>query len=166
MNGQGYFLSYETPNYLGLVVLTSFGWDVKPRSSLCHTHSIIHGLKRSRRSCPRRVSAGYKKTLYQACTFPEVGMWPPKRWEIESGHIRISSWVQGEQPRGRHSRLSLSVPLWNVPWPKEWNWCARADLHFKQRTQAGRVIVYVFLTKTLTFPQSSQARKRPSSHNE
>jgi hypothetical protein len=24
-------------------------------------------------------------------------MWPPKRWEIESGHIRISSWVQGER---------------------------------------------------------------------
>jgi hypothetical protein len=40
----------------------TWGWDVKPRSSLCHTHSIIHGLKRSRRSCPRRVSAGYKKT--------------------------------------------------------------------------------------------------------
>jgi hypothetical protein len=39
------------------------------------------------------------------------------------------------------------VPLWNVPWPKEWNWCARADLHFKQRAQTGRVIVYVFLTK-------------------
>jgi hypothetical protein len=72
----------------------------------------------------------------------------------------------GVQPRGRHSRLSLSVPLWNVPWPKEWNWCARADLHFKQRAQAGRVIVYGFLTKTLTFPQSSQARKRPSSSSE
>jgi hypothetical protein len=28
------------------------------------------------------VSAGYKKTLYQACTFLEDGMWPPKRWEI------------------------------------------------------------------------------------
>jgi hypothetical protein len=24
-------------------------------------------------------------------------MWPPKRWEIESGHICISSWVQGER---------------------------------------------------------------------
>jgi hypothetical protein len=99
--GQGYFLSYETPNYLGLVMLTSFGWDVKLRYSLCHTHSIIHGLKRSRRSCPRWVSAGYKKTLYQACTFPEVGMRPPKQWEIESGHIRISSWVQGERRRRR-----------------------------------------------------------------
>jgi hypothetical protein len=104
--GQGYFLSYETPNHLELVMLTSFGWDVKPRSSLCHTHSIIHGLKRSRRSCPRRVSAGYKKTLYQACTFLEVGMWPPKRWEIESGHIRISSWVQGERRR-RRRRIAL-----------------------------------------------------------
>jgi hypothetical protein len=31
--------SYETPkNYLGLVTLTSFGWDDKPRSSVC-THS-------------------------------------------------------------------------------------------------------------------------------
>jgi hypothetical protein len=30
------------------------------------------------------VSAGYKKTLYQACTFLEDGMWPPKRWEIEA----------------------------------------------------------------------------------
>jgi hypothetical protein len=28
-------------------------------------------------------------------------MWPPKRWEIESGHIRISSWVQGERRRRR-----------------------------------------------------------------
>jgi hypothetical protein len=26
-------------------------------------------------------------------------MWPPKRWEIESGHIRISSWIQGERRR-------------------------------------------------------------------
>jgi hypothetical protein len=34
-------------------------------------------------------------------SFPEVGMWPPKRWEIESGHIRISSWVQGERRRRR-----------------------------------------------------------------
>jgi hypothetical protein len=33
--------------------------------------------------------------------FPEVGMWPPKRWEIESGHIRISSWVQGERRKRR-----------------------------------------------------------------
>jgi hypothetical protein len=33
-------------------------------------------------------------------------MWPPKRWEIESGHIRISSWVQGERSR-RHMYLSL-----------------------------------------------------------
>jgi hypothetical protein len=47
------------------------------------------------------VSASYKKTLYQACTFPEDGMWPLKRWEIESGHIRISSWVQGERRRRR-----------------------------------------------------------------
>jgi hypothetical protein len=62
-------------------------------------------------------------------------------------HIRIFLLGTGEQPRGRHSRLSLSVPLWNVPWPKEWNWRARADLHFKQRAQAGRVIVYVFLIK-------------------
>jgi hypothetical protein len=90
---------------LGLVMLTSFGWDVKPRSSLCHTHSIIPGLKRSRRSCPRRVSAGYKKTLYQACTFLEDGIWPPKRWEIESGHIRISSWVQGERRRRRRTNF-------------------------------------------------------------
>jgi hypothetical protein len=30
--------------------------------------------------------------MYVSC--PEVGIWPPKRWEIESGHIRISSWVQ------------------------------------------------------------------------
>jgi hypothetical protein len=46
---------------------------------------------------------------------------------------------------GPFSRLSLSVPLWNVPWPKEWNnWCARADL--EQRAQAGRVRVYVILT--------------------
>jgi hypothetical protein len=95
------------PYYLGLVMLTSFGWDVKPRSSLCHTHSIIHGLKRSRRSCPRRVSAGYNKTLYQACTFLEDGMWPLKRWEIESGHIRISSWVQGERRRRRIKHLSF-----------------------------------------------------------
>jgi hypothetical protein len=28
-------------------------------------------------------------------------MWPPKRWEIESGHIRIPSWVQGERRRRR-----------------------------------------------------------------
>jgi hypothetical protein len=27
--------SYEEPNYLGLVTLTSFGWDNKPRSSVC-----------------------------------------------------------------------------------------------------------------------------------
>jgi hypothetical protein len=89
---------------LGLVMLTSFGWDVKPRSSLCHTHSIIHGLKRSRPSCPRRVSAGYKKTLYQACTFPEVGMWPPKRWEIESSHIRIFLLGTGRTQRRRRSK--------------------------------------------------------------
>jgi predicted nucleic acid-binding Zn-ribbon protein len=30
-------------------------------------------------------------------------MWSPKRWEIESGHIRISSWVQGERRRRRRS---------------------------------------------------------------
>jgi hypothetical protein len=90
-------------------MVTSFGWDVKPRSSLCHTHSIIHGLKRSRRSCPRRVSAGNKKMLYQACTFPEVGMWPHKRWEIESGHIRISSWVQGERRRRRRRSLQSAA---------------------------------------------------------
>jgi hypothetical protein len=61
-----------------------------------------------------------------------------------------------------HSRLSLSVPLWNVPWPKEWNWCARADLHFKQRAQAGRVIVCVFLTKL--WP-SHNPRKRGNGHH-
>jgi hypothetical protein len=33
-------------------------------------------------------------------------MWPPKRWEIESGHIRISSWVQGERRR-RRRRISV-----------------------------------------------------------
>jgi hypothetical protein len=47
--------------------------------------------------------------LYQACTFPEVGMWPPKRWEIESGHIRISSWVQGERRRRRRYHLVSEV---------------------------------------------------------
>jgi hypothetical protein len=58
------------------------------------------------------VSAGYKKT-YQACTFLENGMWPPKRWEIESGHIRIASWVQGERRRRRTdefiSKVSFNV---------------------------------------------------------
>jgi hypothetical protein len=34
-------------------------------------------------------------------------MWPPKRWEIESGHIRISSWVQGERRRRRRRRKQL-----------------------------------------------------------
>jgi hypothetical protein len=57
------------------------------------------------------VSAGYKKTLYQACTFLEDGMWPPKRWEIESGHIRISSWVQGERRRRRKEIGSLEKKL-------------------------------------------------------
>jgi hypothetical protein len=34
-------------------------------------------------------------------------MWPPKRWEIESGHIRISSWVQGERRRRRRRSSSI-----------------------------------------------------------
>jgi hypothetical protein len=64
----------------------------------------------------RRVSAGYKKTLYQACTFLKDGMWPPKRWEIGSGHIRISSWVQGErrrreeEERDYHREMHILVP--------------------------------------------------------
>jgi hypothetical protein len=33
-------------------------------------------------------------------------MWPPKRWEIESGHIRISSWVQGERRRRRRRNVN------------------------------------------------------------
>merc|ERR1711914_26536 len=41
----------------------SFGREYKPRPSLCRTHSIIHGLERSRRSCPRRVSAGYTQKI-------------------------------------------------------------------------------------------------------
>ena len=39
----------------------SFGWEYKPRSSLC-TRISSHGLKRSWRSCPRRVNAGNKNT--------------------------------------------------------------------------------------------------------
>ena len=40
----------------------SFGWEYKPRSSLCITCISSHRLKRSQRSCPRRVNAGNKNT--------------------------------------------------------------------------------------------------------
>ena len=29
-------------------------------------------------------------------------------------------------------------PLWRDPQHKEWNWCARADVHYKRLVQAGR----------------------------
>ena len=55
----------------------SFGWEYKPRSSLC-THAFHHmdSIKRSWRSCPRRVNAGSKKT-HTARTIHEDGMWLP-----------------------------------------------------------------------------------------
>jgi hypothetical protein len=56
-------------------------------------------------------------------------MWPPKRWEIESGHIRISSWVQGERRRRRRTGAGPRTAPWGVklgPVPKlppgELNW--------------------------------------------
>jgi hypothetical protein len=129
-------------------MLTSFGLDVKPRSSLCHTHSIIHGLKRSRRSCPRRVSAGYKKTLYQACTFLEDEMWPPKRWEIESGHIRISSWVQGERRRRRRININGNLIV-----PKGWligaerRVCYSGNIALPADSQPKRALTYCYLSQ-------------------
>jgi hypothetical protein len=48
----------------------SFGWEYKPRSSLCRTLSIMHGLKRSWRSCSRRVSAGVKGTIVRRIHSP------------------------------------------------------------------------------------------------
>ena len=40
----------------------SFGWEFKPRSSLCIHAFTSHGLKRSLHSCPRRVNTGNKNT--------------------------------------------------------------------------------------------------------
>jgi hypothetical protein len=37
--------------------------------------------------------------------------WPPKRWEIESGHIRISSWVQGDRRRRRRRIPRFTVHI-------------------------------------------------------
>jgi hypothetical protein len=54
------------------------------------------------------VSAGYKKTLYQACTFLEDGMWPPKRWEIESGHIRIFLLGTGRMQKKKKKKIALA----------------------------------------------------------
>jgi hypothetical protein len=51
---------------------------------------------------------GIAGVLLHFTTFPEVGMWPPKRWEIESGHIRISSLVQGERRIRLHFTLMIS----------------------------------------------------------
>jgi hypothetical protein len=42
-------------------------------------------------------------------------MWPPKRWEIESGHIRISSWVQGERRRRRKKKMTRNQALAEEP---------------------------------------------------
>jgi hypothetical protein len=41
-------------------------------------------------------------------------MWPPKRWEIESGHICISFWVQGERRRRRRRRKLLFILMWII----------------------------------------------------
>jgi hypothetical protein len=41
-------------------------------------------------------------------------MWPPKRWEIESGHIRISSWVQGERRRRRSIIIIIIIIIVNI----------------------------------------------------
>ena len=31
----------------------------------------------------------------------------------------------------------LAEPLWTDAWPKEWNWCARAEIHFYKKTHKG-----------------------------
>jgi hypothetical protein len=46
-------------------------------------------------------------------------MWPPKRWEIESGHIRISSWVQGERRRRR--RRERGETMVYIPGERQWH---------------------------------------------
>jgi hypothetical protein len=44
--GQGFSSSYEAPNYMKLVILTSFGWDDKPRSSVCtYSEHQVHIIK-------------------------------------------------------------------------------------------------------------------------
>ena len=55
------------------------------------------------------------------------------------------------------SQLSLlAEPLWTDPGLKMWNWCARADLHFKTHKKAQEGTESSNLA-----PKSSQARKEP-----
>ena len=56
-----------------------------------------------------------------------------------------------------HGRLSsLSHFMWTDPGTKEWNYCARANLHFKKKKLKRRRGM-----NDRTLPKSSQARKRP-----
>ena len=42
----------------------------------------------------------------------------------------------------------LAEPLWTDPWPEEWSWCARADLHLKnkrkKKTEGGEFFVEIY----------------------
>jgi hypothetical protein len=69
-------------------------------------------------------------------------MWPPKRWEIESGHIRISSWVQGERRR-RRREYEMHYRSTNGAEEKEnhFSMILKA-LSASERTQAGKSFVW------------------------
>ena len=61
-----------------------FGWEYKPRSSLC-THTFHDRLKGSWRSCPRRVNASNKNT--PSTHHPRRQNVPNSMVGLENGHI-------------------------------------------------------------------------------
>ena len=80
------------------------------RGLVCASHiPVMHGLKRSRNLCPRRVSAGYKHTRTKQTQSPKTECDYLKWWEIENGRIRTYSLVRGEHRRRRYCQSWLAL---------------------------------------------------------
>ena len=56
--------------------------------------------------------------------------WPGTVWKFLH---RENELTRNSSGNARQQSSQLAEPLWTDPWPKEWNWCARADLHFKRK---------------------------------
>ena len=77
----------EAFNFRGL---HSFGWDCRPRSSLCVTCIPSQGLKRSWLSCPRRANASNKNGHICKKSHPK---WWTRNIELGRQKKRVTDWA-------------------------------------------------------------------------